>query len=126
MTDQAFVKALRGPEDTPSEINPLSCLHTAIHTLEDLKKAIVERAEDPSAFVNMIWELRSLHQDLKVALLKHDLAKQRRADDDTNFKALYHGNEVGDRRLAEIVRERGLWGLSDECDLRIEQEAHPA
>src|ERR1035437_1046183 len=35
MTAKAFVKALRGPEDTPDTINPLSYLLTAIHTLDD-------------------------------------------------------------------------------------------
>jgi hypothetical protein len=32
MTPNAFVKALRGPEDAPDNINPLSYLLTAVHT----------------------------------------------------------------------------------------------
>jgi hypothetical protein len=35
MTTKAFVTALRGPEDTPDNISPLSWLKTAIITLQD-------------------------------------------------------------------------------------------
>jgi hypothetical protein len=72
MTAKAFVKALRGPEDTPDTINPLSYLLTAIHTLDDLDRALAERAEDPSVFEDMIAELRSLHGSLTAALAEHD------------------------------------------------------
>jgi hypothetical protein len=72
MTNQAFVNALRGPEDTPAEINPLSYLRTAIVTLQDLDTAIAERDEDPDGIDAMITELFVLHRNLTAALTAHD------------------------------------------------------
>ena len=66
MTTKAFVRACRGLE--PECNSPLSYLHTAIHTLDDLDTAIAERDEDPSAFQDMISELRALFANLTTAL----------------------------------------------------------
>jgi hypothetical protein len=72
MNDEAFVKACRGPCDTPYNITPLSSLDCAIENLKDPKQAKASRKEDPDAYLMMVREVEGLCRDLKAALAEHD------------------------------------------------------
>jgi hypothetical protein len=137
MTTNAFVKALRGPDDTPAEISPLSYIKDAIRELDDLETAIKERDDDPESFFEATAELKVLQANLTAALAVHDQAAKTydRDEAERHINMLYgcpgaqYEVDTGVELLHDALRKFGLTAFTDEfitelaCAHRREDEA---
>ena len=116
MTTNAFVKALRGPDDTPAEISPLSYIKDAIRALDDLETAIKERDDDPESFLEATAELKVLQANLTAALAVQDQAAKTydRDEAERHINMLYgcpgaqYEVDTGVELLHDALRKFGL------------------